>query len=186
MVAIIGFDWSQMTQIDIEKIAGGFHGLTPIAGSYLLESYMVTMKLSKHKSGVVLSVPGKKKVKFELVWKKKVTKQMERSYRDQGIATEHAAECLGILVAKELTGFEVIERSVKKTGFDYWLGEKKRSVFQNMAKLECAGRFDVTGAPLRAVYKDKIEQMRQSKHLPIPGYAAVTGFADPILHFGKR
>lgn len=177
---------SGMTQLDVEKIAEGFHGLTPILGSYLLESYLVTMKRRNHRSGVILTVPGKKKVKFKLVWTRRVTKQMERSYRDQGIATEHAAECLGILVAKELTGFEVIERSVKKTGFDYWLGAKKRNVFQNMAKLECAGRFDVSGAPLRAIYKDKIEQMRQSKHLPIPGYAAVTGFADPILHFGKR
>ena len=49
-------------------------------------------------------------------------KPCNSAYRDLQEATEMGACGIAIVIARELIGYSIIERSVKGTGFDYWLG----------------------------------------------------------------
>src|SRR5271167_4337074 len=61
------------------------------------------------------------------------------SYSPQEEATENGAVGVAILLVDRLTDYHIVQRSWKKTGFDYWLGFKDAVVFQGCARLEVSG-----------------------------------------------
>ena len=64
---------------------------------------------------------------------------MRRTHNDLQDATEAGACGLAILLVQLFVGYTVVERSVKGTGFDYWLGSENDALFQNKARLEASG-----------------------------------------------
>jgi hypothetical protein len=101
-------------------------------------------------------------------------------------ATEKAAECIALIICSKLTQYKVIKRSRRKTGFDYWIGEKEGMLFQNMARLEISGILKGNTHLLERRFKEKSLQTAQSDDMGLPAYISVTEFSEPMTQFGLK
>jgi hypothetical protein len=171
--------------LELKEITKGYPGLTITIGKTLLEASAVTLQRAKHKNGAALHIIGDRNEKRALIWQKKVTSQIERSWKDQIVVTELAATCISILIAIELTNYTVIERSVRKSGFDYWLGNEsgETDLFEQKARLEISGIFKGDENQIEARVKQKVKQTNQSDRILLPSYISVVEFIKPKIKF---
>jgi hypothetical protein len=75
-----------------------------------------------HTSSVRLVIDGTFTAAFSLSWSERVTEAKRRFWNDLEEATQQGAYAVAMLIIRALTGYTVIERSRKGTGFDWWLG----------------------------------------------------------------
>lgn len=90
---------------------------------------------------------------------------------------------VAILAARELTGYTVVERSVKGTGFDYWLGavnspDSQLEPLERKARLEVSGILHGATDIVEARIREKIRQTRRSAG-EFPAYIVVVEFHTP-------
>jgi hypothetical protein len=119
-------------------------------------------------------------VVFRLTWPT-VTERMQLCHNDLTEATEYGACGLAMLVVREMTGLTVIERALKGTGIDYWLGEGESDtyVFERMARLEVSGILFGDGSAIGARIQQKLSQTRRSMDSGLPVYVVVVEFSHP-------
>jgi len=171
--------------LELENITRGFPGMTKTRCWDLLEACIVCLSRHNHPNdGTLLLMRGDTEKMIPLVWTTVFDHQMDRTWRDQEEATEYGAACIGILIALEELDYEVFERSVKGTGFDYWLGRKGDLLLQRIARLEVSGIFH--GADkVDARFRAKIKQVEQSNITGLPAYLCVVEFGTPLAKFGE-
>lgn len=102
-------------------------GITPGFGAMLSETVAVCLNDAGHKNDIELYICGDFNETFQVHFIN-VTDQMLRCYNDQEVTTEYGAYGIAFLLILELTEYTVIERSMKGTRFDYWLGKKIRNI----------------------------------------------------------
>ena len=153
---------------------------------HLLEACLVCLFRHNHFSNLGFKVKGDQEIDFTLVWNSNFTHEMDNSWKEQDDATERGAECLSILLVQELTKYTIIERSVKTTGFDYWLGESNGILFQKKARLEISGIFKGNESKVNQRVKIKLEQVKQSNNLNIPAFVSVIEFSLPMGKFVSK
>lgn len=158
-------------------------GLSEGTALNMLEAAVVCLCRQQHYSGVPMSVTGIHNYNEIMEWDTLFTNTLDRAYADQEVATELGAVCISILTALLLTPYTIIERSRKKTGFDYWLGDKNATIpFVHSARLEISGIFNnPQGVQQRIRYK--LQQTNQSDNLKIPAYISVVEFSQPSICF---
>lgn len=137
-----------------------------------------------HAQGAELEIRGDRPAVHSLAWPP-VTDQMRRCWNDPQVATEHGAVGIAVLVAKAEIGYEVIERSRKGTGFDYWMGDDPSSLFQNKARLEISGIRSGDAREIRARLRQKIRQTDASDG-DLPAYVVVVEFSTPLAEVRKK
>jgi hypothetical protein len=174
--------------LDLQEIAQGYYGLTEICGSHLLEGCIAALWQHDHSNNLKLTLTGSISKTFELKYpEEKKTSQLANSWKDRDDATEYGAACIGILLAQKLTQFEVIERAVKKTGIDYWIGNSEDGIlFQKKARLEVSGIFRGNDADIDARYSKKSHQTDPSDNTMLPAYISITEFSKPRSKFGQK
>ena len=111
-----------------------------------------------------------------------IVPEMKNAWADLSDASEHGAYALALLLAPQVTGHKVLQRSSKGTGFDYWLGDTAVLPFDNKARLEVSGMTTGTLAQVQARIKQKKTQTGRTKQSGLPGYVAVTEFGAPQTH----
>jgi hypothetical protein len=174
-------------KIDLKEIYNGLPGLSKVSGRHLYEGCIVCLSRQNHNSsGTFLELIGDQNIITALTWDNIFDDQLDRTWKDQFYATEHGAVCISILIALKLTDYTIIEKSVRKNGFDYWLGEKDDILFQKKARLEVSGIFNGTDKDVSKRFKVKIKQTDQSDSLKIPAYIGVVEFSKPIANFGIK
>ena len=166
--------------------SGEIPGLTTSGGGCLAETAGVCLESQGHESGVKLSVRGHLSESIKLRWEP-VTDQMHRCWADDQEATEFGACGIAALLIHEFTDLTVTERSVKGTGFDYWLGTKSSEapLFQEKARLEVSGIRNGDDFALRRRVKEKTEQTKRSDGT-LPAYIIVVEFSTPRSQTVKR
>jgi len=173
--------------ININDISQGLPGLTTTSGKHLFEACIVCLTRQNHNhNGTKLSVYGDKQIDFTLTWDNIFDDQLDRTWADQFYATEHGAVCLAILLALKLTDYTIIEKSARKNGFDYWLGQKEDVLFQKKARLEISGIFSGTEKEINTRYKVKVKQTNQSDSLNLTAFIGIVEFSKPIANFGTK
>jgi hypothetical protein len=173
--------------IDLKEISNGLPGLSKVSGQHLFESCVVCLTRQNHTNlGTTLEIKGDKSITSTLVWDNIFDDQLDRTWKDQFYATEHGAVCIAILIALKLTNYTIIEKSARKNGFDYWLGEKDDILFQKKARLEISGIFKGTERDVRKRYEIKVKQTEKSDSLKIPAYIGIVEFSNPIANFGVK
>ncbi len=173
--------------IDINEIAQGLPGLSKTSGQHLYEGCVVCLTRHKHSNlGTNLNVYGDNVITYKLTWGNIYDDQLDKTWADQFYATEHGAVCLAILLALKLTEFTIIEKSARRNGFDYWLGQKGDILFQKKARLEISGIFKGAEKDVNARYKVKVKQTNQSDSLNLPAYVGIVEFSNPIANFGTK
>lgn len=163
----------------------GMPGLTATAGRFLAEAAAVCLDHCGHDLEVELSVIGWKSQTYRL-HRVQVNEQTIRAYADLSEATEHGACALAILVTRRLGGLEVIERSVKGTGFDYWIGEDEHVPFELKTRLEVSGILRGTRADVERRAVQKCHQTERSDGMGLDAVVFVVEFSQPLAKVVKR
>ncbi|MBE3123722.1 MAG: hypothetical protein IMZ65_02870 [Planctomycetes bacterium] len=163
--------------LDLCALSQGMAGLTANAGGFMAECASVCLEERGHSRGVGLRVSGKLRCTCDLNWLP-VTEQMRRAHNDAEVATEHGAYAVAILLVLGHMGYEALEKSVKGTGFDYWVGDASTLPFQKKARLEVSGIRSGNAQDVAKRVKDKKAQTRKSDG-EYPACVVVVEFGKP-------
>ena len=183
-------DRKEMETLDLERIRGGFPGITPVFGTMLLEACLVCLEKLDHKPGTVLNIFGDWNVEIELRWNTVVDEQMRRTWSNQNETTEFAAVCLVVLLVNQLTDYAIIGKAGEKSGIDFWLGnrfsEDSEGLFTPSGRLEVSGIFSGTKTQIRQRFRLKLTQSRQSESTNLPVIIGITEFRTPQTRLERK
>lgn len=165
--------------LDVERLGDGYPGLKPTGGINLAHACSVCLEERSHVSGLCqLTIRGGFEAIYTLAWPE-VDDQMLRQWDDEQEATEDGAVGMAILVVTKLTEYQIVRRSRKGTGVDYYLGRKSDSLFQHAARLEVSGVRAGSKSIVDGRVRQKIEQTKRSDGL-LPAFIAVVEFGTPV------
>ncbi len=164
--------------LTLGDLANGMPGLSTRVGAAMAEAAAVCLDDCGHGVPVRLTVDGAVHRVYDLIWWA-VGDQIKRTWADEPEATELGACGIAILVVRSTRGYEVVERSRKGTGFDYWLGDRTDMPFRRKSRLEVSGirRGDIRRVEGRI--QQKIRQISAYAN-PLPGIVVVVEFSAPL------
>ena len=166
--------------LDLNELAtGSVPAITPAVGGALAEAASVCLELRGHAQGVELTVRGIHSQSYLVRWQP-ITAQAFRSWQDERQAAQKGAECVAILLAKSVTGFEVVNTSRQGTRFDYWLGEQYGADFVPQAGLEASGINVGNEGSINSRVQGKLKQVRQSGAQQWQTFVIVVEFSRPL------
>ncbi|MEL6590913.1 MAG: hypothetical protein AAFQ87_00185 [Bacteroidota bacterium] len=176
--------------IQLERLQEGLPAISPAFGAFLVEACQVCLAQAEHESGVELGVIGDINDQLALQWEGELTEQIRNSWLDLGEATEYGATAMAILLVLALTDLTVVGRSVKGTGFDYWLGPAESSReserFEEKVRLEISGILSGDLKLIERRVKAKLRQTQRSDHLGLPALVIVTEFRKLLSYFAEK
>ena len=172
--------------MDISALCAGFPGISPVWGASLAEAASVSLETNGHAPPSTCDVDGEVTASHELSWPP-IDDQIRRTWGDLDEAVEHGAYGLAALLVAEHTDLEVVERSRKGKGFDYWLGPKGEDtlLFQRTARLEVSGIGRGDESAVTARVKKKLKQISVSDG-QLPGYVVIVEFGSPRARVIKK
>jgi hypothetical protein len=168
------------TPLDLNDLKEGMPGITPVIGAAFAEAAGVCFQDQQHRPGVEMDVGGLEQT-VQVFWPEP-SAQALRAWGDEEEATEYGACGVAVLLVEKFTRYTVIERSVKGTGFDYWLGyqtDDSALTFEKKALLEVSGIRKGTEQEVSKRVRQKTLQTSASDDLGLPAYVAVVEFATP-------
>ena len=192
--------------LDLNDLGAGQNpGITAAIGNALAEAGAVCLATNHHLPGVPLVVRGRADRRYRLAWPL-ASAQAVLGWNDPAEAVEEGAAGIAVLLANRETGFLVIARSWKGTGFDYLLGdaearnisEAERAVRSEWSKvlgdtaLVPRGRLEVSGilngsdSQVRARAREKLEQTSRSDPWAIPAFVIVVEFGRPLAEVWEK
>ena len=161
-----------------------FEALTPHYGAMCCEAASFCFEQHRHSVPTRAALNGCDTPHAHFHWTSPPA-QAAATYRDRDVAAEQGAYAVAIAVLNQFHGYKVIERSVKGTGFDFWIGTTADSLpFQNKVRLEVSGIFEGQSR-VNARLKSKLKQMAPSDQSG-SGFAVVAEFGSPTIAVGKR
>ena len=180
-----------MEILDLERIRDGFPGITATAGGYLLEAAVLCLNRRHHSNGVALKITGSFEKEVALKWDLRIDSQLDRTWKDQNVATEHGALCLAALLVPFLTEYVVFSQASPGEGVDYYLIKKSRAnseidIFHYDAKLEVSGLFQGTVSDVNRRFILKIIQTDKSPGENCPVFICIVEFGTPQSRFEER
>ena len=114
--------------------------------------------------------------------------QMRRCWNDDEVATEHGAYGIATLLIPRITNLQIVERSKKGTGFDYWLGSatETATLFQNKARLEVSGIRTGPDATYCGARPQEIGDKLRISDAALSAVVIVVEFSGPQSRVAKR
>jgi hypothetical protein len=173
------------TALSLDGLVHGFPHIPSEGGAMMAQAAVVCLDHQAHTSSVRLVVDGAFTATFSLSWSEEVTEAKRRFRNDLDEATQQGAYAVAILLIRALTGYTIIERSRKGTGFDWWLGTED-NLFQGKARLEVSGILRGTPRRINSRIKARMGQTRQSDHLALTAYVVVVEFGTPRAKVVQR
>lgn len=176
---------SNHISLALASLASGRKGLTPAFGKTLAEAACICLDERRHSSPTSMNISGSYNFIADVDWNKP-TDQAKRCWNDDEVTTEQGAYGIAVLLV-ESCGLEVIERSKKKTGFDYWLGDpsSSNSLFQGLSRLEVSGIRNGDKSSVETRVKRKLKQTEVSDGM-LPAVIVVVEFGTPIARLEER
>src|ERR1700736_2971627 len=171
--------------LTLDSLVHGFPHIPSEGGAMMAQAAAVCLDHQAHTSTVRLVADGAFTAAFSLSWSEGVTEAKRRFWNDLEEATQQGAYAVAILLIRALTGYTVIERSRKGTGFDWWLGTED-NLFQRKARLEVSGILRGTTRRISSRIKARMGQTRQSDNLALTAYVVVVEFGTPRAKVVQR
>lgn len=177
---------AEFVTLSLATLAEGLPALTSVLGGVLAEAASVCLENQGHEVTCRLQTRQETGIQEFLMERVGITIQMRLAYNDLPEATELGACGVAILVARAVTGYTVIERCAKGTGFDYWLGTATASEgtlepLERKARLEVSGILHGDEATIEGRAREKIQQTRRSAG-ELPAYAIIVEFSRPLAY----
>lgn len=174
-----------MKKINLSFLEDGKAGLSPRMGGFLAEAASVCFDHHAHPKNLLLQSTGHYNETYEVTCTD-LNEHSRGSFADIQEATEYGACGVAIAIVKTETPF-ITKRSYKGTGFDYWLGVNTEGFpFQEASRLEVSGLINGTGSQVAIRLSDKLEQMKVSDHMGLPGIAIIIEFSKPLSKTATR
>lgn len=155
-----------MGKLALESLENGMPGIEPALGECCAHAASVCLEHETHTPYQTrLRVDGSRDVTYDLTWAP-ATDQMRRSRSDLQDATEWSASWVAALLVEDIFGYQVLQRSWKGTGFDYWIGYSDNidPMFQNKVRLEVTGILHGSEGDISARLKDKLNRFEEHQH----------------------
>lgn len=174
-------------RLQLDRLGTGvLPGVTAAYGASLAEAAAVCLEDQEHSSGVELKVSGSGRRRLPIEWAGCSAHQL-RCWEDAEFATEQGAYGLAALLVEALTDLTVTHRSIKGTGFDYWLGMKSDPgpLFQDKARLEVSGIRRGDRAAIRWRVRKKLAQTTRSDGR-LPALVVVVEFGQPCSQVAQK
>ena len=176
---LLNSDIKDQINLPLAALGDGSPGITPAFGRALAEAAAVCLTDQGHVSPTAMDVRGALKAEGELTWQPP-NDQTVRCWADEEVATEHGAYGVATILLLETSTLQVVERSKKGTGFDYWLGDKDDVdlLFQGKARLEVSGIRHGNESTVTGRMKRKLRQTERSDG-SIPAMVIIIEFSRP-------
>lgn len=173
-------------ELKLTDLRSGAPGITPAFGEGLAEAASVCLEDREHSSPTPMQISGEIRGRAILEWEA-TSAQIRRCWNDDEEATEHGAYGIATLLVAWVSDLQVVERSKKGTGFDYWLGSstETESLFQNRARLEVSGIRSGTEATVAGRVRKKLKQTERSD-ADLSAVVVVVEFGEPQSRVAKR
>ena len=165
--------------LDIGSLKLGYPALVPESGVRLAFAAAICLEECRHKPGANLSVTGITETTFRLRWPR-TTDRVRREWSDLQEVTEHGAVGVAILLVDRLADCHIVQRAVKGTGVDYWLGPKGSRAFQGTARLEVSGILSGATDVVERRVARKLVQTEKSDNTRLPAFVVVVEFGSPL------
>ena len=165
--------------LDLNELGDGLPAITPSFGKALAEAAGVCLESQGHAVLTQITIRGHVSIEHPLVWPQ-VTEQTLRTWNDPDEATEYGATGIAVLLARQELGYLVIERSVKGTGIDYWMGDESDALsFERKARLEISGIRSGSSSAVRDRVRQKLQQTTPSDG-SLTAFVIVVEFGTPL------
>ena len=177
-----------MIQLDLSDLANGdIPAITSAIGRLMSEAAGVCLQSQGHEQGVKLIVSGASTTDVALSWSS-IHSGYADAWADLYEATEHGAVAVAVLLIKHLTSYEVVQRSRRGTGIDYWLGDDTVFPYTRKARLEVSGILSGTERTVRSRVLSKLRQTERSDatHGGLPAYVIVVEFGTPLAEIHQK
>jgi hypothetical protein len=162
-------------------------GITSVFGADLMDNCVVMLHRNGHTSPTSISIDGMEKENMDILWKDTFNEQMDRCYADHQDNTEMAAIGISVLLAKQITGYTIISRSRKGTGFDYTLGDCNDELYIPKARLEISGiEKESLVNTINNRFRQKEHQVTPTDKTGLPAYISIVEFSAPKALFNKK
>ncbi|MCP4695280.1 MAG: hypothetical protein GY862_00315 [Gammaproteobacteria bacterium] len=170
----------------LDELKEGTLGITPEFGACLAQAASVCLVDQGHSSPSNMEIKGEIEAIATVIWDSP-TKQAIRCWNDDEIATEHGAYGIATVLVSHISGLQVIERSKKGTGFDYWLGAEDDTapLFQQRTSMEVSGIRNGTKALVKRRVQEKLSRLEGSNS-SLPAYVIVVEFSGPLSEIIKK
>jgi hypothetical protein len=177
------------TSLHLASLVYDLPALTPALGGTLAEAAAVCLADRGHGDVCEMQLRWRADARLFAIHRPLVTDPMRRAYRDMQDATELGACGVAILAVRAITGYAVVERSVKGTGFDYWLGtidapSTASEPLERKARLEVSGILHGAVRSVEARVREKIRQTRRWAG-SYPAYIVVVEFSKPMVRIER-
>lgn len=170
----------KVNKLALESLKKGMPGMEPALGESCAHAASVCLEHERHiPDKTRLSVDGSREVIYDLTWAP-ATDQMRRSWSDLQDATEWGASGVAALLVEDTFGYQILQRSWKGTGFDYWIGYSDNNgvMFQNKARLEVTGILHGAEGDISARLQEKLNRFEKHPH-ELPEMVVVVEFGTP-------
>ena len=165
--------------LDLNELGDGLPAITPSFGRALAEAAGVCLESQGHAVLTQITIRGHVSIEQPLV-RPQVTEQTRRTWNDPDEATEYGATGIAVLLARQELGYLVIERSVKGTGIDYWMGDESDALsFERKARLEISGIRSGSSSAVRDRVRQKLQQTTPSDG-SLTAFVIVVEFGTPL------
>jgi hypothetical protein len=169
---------------DLQALPGLCPALSEGFCRMIAEACVVCLEEQGHTSGVVMEIHGLAEAESRVRWKW-LGPQISDTYADAEVATEQGAIAIALLTVKAITDYTVVRRSMKGTGFDYWLSRAGAPPYRHDARLEISGLRAADARRLQARIQQKARQTDRSDGA-LPALIAVVEFSHPISFLQRR
>ena len=164
--------------------------LTDPIKEYLIEACLLVLSYNAHDitKPITISIVENEVENFKLILDKGELSEITQNGWEIDHATEKAAEYIALIMCNKMTGYQVIKRSIRGTGFDYWLGlgDITENIFHSKARLEISGILKGDLSSVKNRFEEKSKQTDKSDNFEIPAYISVTAFAKPFTQFNLK
>jgi hypothetical protein len=167
-------------KLSLGLLKRGLPGMEPAIGESCAHAAGVCLEYENHKSaGTSMSVDGAQEKIYSLTWES-VSEQIRRSWSDLQEATEWGASGIAALLVEDIFGYQILQRSWKRTGFDYWIGNSNDNeyMFQNKARLEVTGILHGSESDISTRLKEKLNRFAKYPS-DLPSMVVVVEFGTP-------
>ncbi len=190
-------DYASRKTLNLELLFSDLPVMTDWYAEECYSALLICLEYHNHKSGTETDLHNLNEtlvmlemVKLELVWTKHIEDDDRRIWGGPSNAAERAGEGMAWLIIHEFTDYTVINRSLKKTGVDFWLGYKEdaeKLVFQEKARVEAKGRTELKSySKINRVLEKAVEQTEQSDSTNLPAYIVLTEFSRPEIYLVEK
>jgi len=178
-----------MSTLNLDILDGGVSTLSSAAGCFYREAALYCLQQHQEQPNYALSVSGMVNGSYEISSATQLNNSAQYTWADKQEATEYGAVGIAIVLVLRATEYTAVERSVKGTGFDYWLGDSDNTPglpFERKARLECSGILRGDSSQVNSRVKDKSRQTTISDETEIDAYIVVVEFSNPMAKIIKR